>query len=92
MKEEGNPERTKYRLDSFERWFDKPVRNKMAGPALCLVGVSVGFLLIQMTRATPVPYDRAVGHTGVCMLQAFSLLLFVTTGWFCVIWLQQQKS
>lgn len=76
----------------FERWFDLLIRNKMAGPALCVAGIAIGFSLIQATRVTPSPYDSGVGDVGILTVEAFSVLFFVTSSVFCVIWVQFTRS
>ena len=77
---------------ALERWFDRLVKNKMAGPALCVASIAVGYALIQATRVTPAPYDEGVGYTGLRLLQACACILAVATGFFCLEWVRPRNS
>jgi hypothetical protein len=79
-------------LDQFSRWFDRLVRNKMGGPALCVAGMSIGYSFVQLTRFTPAPYADDLGQTGTLMIRISSLMFSIAMVGFCLIWLWAQAA
>jgi len=79
-------------LALFSRWYDRLVKNKMAGPALCIAGISIGYLLVQLTRTTPQPYDEHVGFIGLRMIDISALVFCLTMAGFCLLWLLTIKN
>lgn len=52
-------------FDPFARLFSRLVKNKMGGPGLSVAGLSVGFSMLEGTRAVPAPYDQHLGWLGL---------------------------
>jgi hypothetical protein len=73
---------------SFASWFELLVKNKMAGPGLCIAGLAVGYLLIQLTRATPEPYAYNVGMVGLTILVISAVIWILLMIGFSFLWLR----
>jgi hypothetical protein len=63
----------------------------MAGAALPVAGISIGYGIIQSSRITPAPWVTDVGRLGFRLMQA-SVIVFVAamTG-FALIWLNHAR-
>jgi len=61
----------------LEKWFDKLVKNKMAGAALPVSGIALGMVLLQYSRTIKEPFDWYVSLIGI-LLMSFSSVMFAT--------------
>jgi hypothetical protein len=72
----------------FSRWYGLLVKNKMGGAALPIAGLAVGFLLLQVTRLVPSPYDVHVGYLGLRIMDMAAIVFCVSMVGFCFLWLR----
>lgn len=63
-------------MPDLQQWFRILVRNKMAGLAAPVCGLSIGFAFLQSVRFTPAPYGFHVGLIGLLILYS-SAVIFV---------------
>jgi hypothetical protein len=61
----------------------------MAGAALPVSGMALGYLIIQGSRAVPEMYVVSVGNLGLALLASSVLIFIVVTGGFAWLWLRQ---
>ena len=73
---------------SFSYWYKLLVHNKMGSPALSIAGLAVGFLLVELTRAVPAPYDKHIGSLGLRIMDVSAIILMSTTAGFAFLWLR----
>jgi hypothetical protein len=80
---------------SFSYWFRLFVKNKMAGPALSVAGLAIGFLLLQLTRTLPPFYSEHVGFLGLRLMDvstAVLCVLIIAFGFFWLRFLARRKT
>jgi hypothetical protein len=71
---------------TFERWFDKLVKNKMGGAALSVAGIAVGLLIIEAGRAIQPPFDWYVALAGLVLIWANVGLFIIAGAVYIVLW------
>jgi len=64
------------RRPSFERWFERLIRNNMGGAALSTAGISIGLMVVAFGIALPEPFDNYVMSIGLFQV-GVSIVLFV---------------
>ena len=73
----------------FERWFEALVKNKMAGAALPIAGMSMGYVIIQGSRFVPEGYVSVVGILGLALMTSSVGVFIVVMVGFAWLWLSQ---
>ena len=77
------------KLDIFAKWFETLVKNKMGGAALPIAGISLGYLMIEGSRAVPHPYDTDVAKLGLRLMYASVVIFVIAMAGFAWLWLRE---
>lgn len=75
------------KLRLFEGWFRTLVNNRMAGAALPIAGISIGYVVIQGSRFVPDRYTNAVGDLGLALMGSSVVVFVVSMAGFAWLWL-----
>jgi hypothetical protein len=61
----------------FERWFAVLVKNKMAAAAVPIAGISIGYLVVELSRTVPDSVRDQLTLAGALLMEGSMGLLFL---------------
>lgn len=73
----------------LERLFDKLVKQRMAGAALPIAGISVGVFVLELGNITPPPFDFWVAAIGLSVITVCAILLVAAIAVYVWKWARQ---